>query len=41
AVTITSPGAAPAAAAMVGALRAEAARFAMARTAGERPPASA
>lgn len=39
-VTITSPGAPPAAAAMVGALRAEAARLAMTRPPGERPPAS-
>ena len=40
AVTVTSPSAPPAAAAMVGALRAEAARFAMTRTPGERRPAS-
>ncbi len=39
-VTITSPGAPPAAAAMVRALRSEAARFAMTRPPGERPPAS-
>jgi DNA-binding transcriptional LysR family regulator len=39
-VTITAPGGPPAAAAMVAALRAEAARFAMTRAPGERPPAS-